>query len=194
MAIEIAGIQLNRVHQIETIEQNNFVYHQIPGKQGNLVQNFGRDSVRLQVQGIFYGNKYLVDLEKLRKIYQEQKPVEFIAEIIGQAYFSQVILEKFAVLQSAIYPDQFSYTLTLAEYVPPTPSQTVAQVASVDANIKADAASFMTVAMLPDALQFGSIPAITNPIEPLKASLDPIKEATSTLDGNLSDLKSLFNL
>ncbi len=194
MAIEIAGIQLNRVHQIETIEQNNFVYHQIPGKQGNLVQNFGRDSVRLQIKGIFYGNKYLVDLEKLRKIYKEQKPVEFIAEIIGQAYFSQVILERFAVVQSATDPDQFSYTLTLAEYVPPTPSQAFAQVAGVDANIKADAASFMTVAMLPDALQFGSIPAITNPIEPLKASLDPIKEATSTLDGNLSDLKSLFNL
>jgi hypothetical protein len=194
MAIEIAGLQLNRVHQIETIEQNNFVYHQIPGKQGNLVQNFGRDSVRLQIKGIFYGNKYLVDLEKLRKIYKEQKPVEFIAEIIGQAYFSQVILERFAVVQSATDPDQFSYTLTLAEYVPPTPSQAFAQVAGVDANIKADAASFMTVAMLPDALQFGSIPAITNPIEPLKASLDPIKEATSTLDGNLSDLKSLFNL
>jgi len=174
MAIEIAGIQLNRVHQIETIEQNNFVYHQIPGKQGNLVQNFGRDSVRLQIKGIFYGNKYLVDLEKLRKIYKEQKPVEFIAEIIGQAYFSQVILERFAVVQSATDPDQFSYTLTLAEYVPPTPSQAFAQVAGVDANIKADAASFMTVAMLPDALQFGSIPAITNPIEPLKASLDPI--------------------
>lgn len=194
MAIEIAGIPLNRVHKIETIEQNNFVYHQIPGKQGNLVQNFGRDSVRLQIKGIFYGNKYLADLEKLRKIYKEQKPVEFIAEIIGQAYFSQVILERFAVVQSATDPDQFSYTLTLAEYVPPTPSQAFAQVASVDANIKADAASFMTVAMLPDALQFGSIPAITNPIEPLKASLDPIKEATSTLDGNLSDLKSLFNL
>lgn len=194
MAIEIAGIQLNRVHKIETIEQNNFVYHQIPGKQGNLVQNFGRDSVRLQIKGIFYGNKYLADLEKLRKIYKEQKPVEFIAEIIGQAYFSQVILERFAVVQSATDPEQFSYTLTLAEYVPPTPSQAFAQVASVDANIKADAASFMTVAMLPDALQFGSIPAITNPIEPLKASLDPIKEATSTLDGNLSDLKSLFNL
>ncbi|MBE5228168.1 MAG: DNA circularization N-terminal domain-containing protein [Microcystis sp.] len=194
MAIEIAGIQLNRVHQIETIEQNNFVYHQIPGKQGNLVQNFGRDSVRLQIKGIFYGNKYLADLEKLRKIYKEQKPVEFIAEIIGQAYFSQVILERFAVVQSATDPEQFSYTLTLAEYVPPTPSQAFAQVAGVDANIKADAASFMTVAMLPDALQFGSIPAITNPIEPLKASLDPIKEATSTLDGNLSDLKSLFNL
>lgn len=61
MAIEIAGIQLNRVHKIETIEQNNFVYHQIPGKQGNLVQNFGRDSVKLQIKGIFMAiNTWLI--------------------------------------------------------------------------------------------------------------------------------------
>lgn len=191
MAVKLAGIDLQRVHRIQTLEQNHFVYHRIPGMQGNLVQNLGRDSVRLEIQGIFYGVKAQESLEALRKVYKQQKPVDFMADVVGQAYFSQVTIERFEVVQSSQEPDQFSYSLAIAEYAPIT-SQTSAT--NIDKNIKKDAAGFMTAALLPDALQMGAMPEITNPVEPLKPALEPIQETVSSLDESLAGLKALFSL
>ena len=93
MPIELAGIQLNRIHRITTLEQGAFVYHRIPGLEGDVVQNLGRDSVRLRIEGIFYGDSAREDMESLREIYKAKEPVDFLAEIVGQAYFAQVLLE-----------------------------------------------------------------------------------------------------
>lgn len=194
MPIELAGIQLNRIHKIQTLEQGNFVYHQIPGMQGNMVQNLGRESVRLQVRGIFYGANAKKDLEALRKIYKQRESVDFLADVVGQAYFSQVILERFEVVQSAQEPDQFSYVLVIAEYIPPSETKTISGASRVDAAIQSDAANFITVATLPNALQIGAIPEITNPIEPLKGAITPIKEATKNFDEVTKGLKVIFNL
>ncbi|HBL11930.1 MAG TPA: hypothetical protein DD379_11075 [Cyanobacteria bacterium UBA11162] len=190
MAIEIAHIQLHRVHKIVTLEQANLVYHRVPGRDGNVVQNLGRDSVKLQIEGIFYGSKAQADLEALRKVYKQRQPVDFLAEIVGQAYFSQVILERFEVEQLADYPDQFSYSLTIAEYV--APPQSASDTAAVDAAISQQAQSFMDVATLPDAISTGSLPNLTNPVEPLKEALTPIKEATEKLKSATESLTSIF--
>lgn len=191
MAVKLAGIDLQRVHQVQTLEQNHFVYHQIPGFQGNLVQNLGRDSVRLQIQGIFYGIRAKESLETLRKVYKEQKPVDFMADVVGEAYFSQVTIERFEVVQSSLEPDQFSYSLAIAEYAP-IPAKTSAT--NINKNIKKDAAGFMTAALLPDVLQMRAMPEITNPVEPLKPSLQPIQETLSSLNESLAGLKDLFTL
>src|SRR5215471_3395507 len=122
MPVEVGGIKLYRVHKIVTLEQGAFVYHRIPGLEGNVVQALGRDSVRLQIEGIFYGPEAQDGLEGLREVYKAREPVDFLAEVIGQAYFGQVILERFEVSQLAGEPDQFSYRLVVTEYVkPPEP-------------------------------------------------------------------------
>ena len=56
MPIEIGDITLSRIHKMTTIEQANFASHRIPGLDGNVVQNMGRDSVRLQIEGIYFGD------------------------------------------------------------------------------------------------------------------------------------------
>lgn len=194
MPIKLDDIQLDHVHCIETLEQNNFVYHQIPGRQGSVAQGLGRSSVRLRLQGICYGIKALERLEKLRKISSQQKPVIFAADIIGQAYFSKVIVEQFEVIQSTSDPEQFSYNLTVVEFAEPASGGASQDIAGVSASVKNDAASLMNAADLPDALQMGFMPEVTNPVEPLKASLEPVKEAITGLDDAVSDLKSLFAL
>ena len=55
MPIELAGIELNRIHKIHTLEKADFASHRIPGSDGNVVQNMGRESVVMQIEGIFYG-------------------------------------------------------------------------------------------------------------------------------------------
>ena len=193
MAIELAGIQLNRVHKISTLEQAALVYQRIPGLEGNLVQNLGRDSVQLQIEGIFYGRTAKNDLEKLRNIYKQRQPVDFLAEITGQAYFGQVILDRFQVDQSAQDPHQFSYILIVSEYVAPSGSQlTSAGLPNVDASILGEAQSFMDIATLPDML--GSVPEINNPLNPLSNALSDVTKATQTLESATAGLQKLFGI
>src|SRR6476469_5653716 len=101
MPIEIAGISLPRIHRIVTREQADFISHRIPGLDGNVVQDIGRHSVRLYIEGIFYGTNAKDDLEGLRYVYKSREPVDFLADIVGQAYFSQIIVETLEVRQSA---------------------------------------------------------------------------------------------
>jgi hypothetical protein len=193
MAIQLGGIQLNKVHRLVTLEQANFVLHKVPGKEGNIVQDLGRNSVQLEISGIFYGDNSREDLEAMRKLYKKREPVDFIAEIIGQAYFSQVTIERLEVFQLSQEPEQFSYTLGIAEYVPPT-TPTAAAISNVDTAIETEAMNLMDVANLPDALQLGLLPEITNPIEPLKGVLEPIKEATKNLDEVTQGLKAILGI
>ena len=192
MPIELAGIQLNRIHKIKTLEQAAFVYHRIPGLEGNIVQNLGRDSVRLQIEGIFYGPTAADDLESLRELHKKREPVDLLAEIVGQAYFGQVTLEHLNVRQLAEDPDQFSYTLIIVEYVPPPEPAAAPDFLSVDADILDQAQSFMDIATLPDLI--GSIPEVTDPITPLSGALEDVKQAMTALDPISSGLKTIFGI
>jgi hypothetical protein len=192
MPIELAGIRLDRVHSITTLEQGAFVYHQVPGLDGNVVQNLGRDSVRLQIEGIFYGPTAADDLEALREVYKQREAVDFLAEIVGQAYFGQVTLDRFQVFQLAGEPSQFSYVLTVVEYVPPPEPEAAPGFTDVDLDILDQAQSFMDIATLPDLL--GSIPEVTDPLTPLSGALNDVKKATENLDTAAAGLKAVFGI
>lgn len=194
MAIKLGKVELNKVHKIVTLEQADWVTHRIPGKLGNLVQDLGRDSVQLEISGIFYGQKAGDDLDFLRKIHKQRKAVDFVAEIVGQAYFSQVVLEKMEVWQLARSPDEFSYRLIVQEYVEPPKPIASPGVSNLDQKIKLDAAKLMDVVSLTDALQMGNLPEITNPIAPLKTGLEPVKEATKNFGKATAGLKALFKI
>jgi hypothetical protein len=192
MPIELGGIKISRIHKIATLEDAAFVYHRIPGQEGNTVQNLGRDSVRLQIEGIFYGPKAKEDLEKLRNLHIKRQPVDFIADVLGQAYTGKVTLDRFEVSESALEPQQFSYILVVSEYVQPPAS--ASSVAAVDSQIKVDAQAGLNMAALPDALALGSLPEITNPFPPLKDALEPAKQASSGLLQSVGGMKKLFGI
>ena len=168
----------------------------MPGLEGNIVQNLGRDSVQLQIAGIFYGPTAKDDLEGLRQVYKQREPVDFLAEITGQAYFGQVLLERFEVRQLAQEPDQFSYTLTIAEYVvPPEPEAAVAGIPGVDADILSEAQSFMdSVTGALTALDGLSIPNFADPTPPLRGALDGVKATLDELSGVTSSITALFGV
>jgi len=193
MPVEIAGIKFPRVHRIVTSEQAAFVQHRVPGMDGTLVQNLGRESVRLQIEGIFYGAKASDDLDKLRKLQLKREPVDFIADIIGSAYAGKVTLDEMQVTQSAQQPDQFTYSLTVSEYIEP-PQPAAGLTASLNDQLKLDALSRLDVSGLADALSLGSLPELTNPFDPLKGALEPTKQATGALMQSVGGLKTLFGV
>ena len=190
MPIELADLTLNRIHNIVTMEAAALVHHQVPGMDGNAVQNLGRHSVRLRIEGIFYGQTAQDDLEQLRALYLKREPVEFIAYIVGQTYASQVVLDRFEVTEAAREPEQFSYALVVSEYV--EPPKTATGIDAVNQNLALDAQNLMDIASLPDMLTLGSIPELTNPFTPLKGSLDQVQAASSGLLDATEGLKTLL--
>ncbi len=190
MGIEIGGVQVNRIHRLAADERAAFVSHRIPGLEGNLVQRLGRHSVQLNIEGIFYGPTASDDLDKLRQFYKDGQPVDLLADIVGQAYFSQVVIEHLEVYQSADGPDEFGFVMRVAEYVVPPEPAAAQDLSGVDASIADAAQSFMAAATLPDML--GSVPNISNPLQPLSGALTGVKDAMSSLQGIGGSLESLF--
>ena len=191
MPIELAGITLHRIHKITTLERADFVSHRIPGLEGNVVQDMGRDSVVLQIEGIFYGATAHDDLEALRDAHKARAPVDFLADIVGQAYFSQVVLNRLDVRQQAEEPEQFSYALTISEYVPPPEPESGfgLDLPGIDALIGLEALDFMDMIQLPDLL---TLPEIGDPsvlIEPIKKS---VSELLAPMQGAFDQLKTLI--
>lgn len=190
MTIEVDGVLLERVHRLQTLEQAAYVYQHVPGMAGDVTQHLGRNSVRLQIEGICYGAQAQPMLERLRSIYLKQTPVEFIADIVGQGYIAKVTLDHFAVTQQANEPDQYSYCLQVVEYVAPPKQSTGA--ATVNSKIQGDAKLLLDTASLPDALTLGSLPELTNPFEPLNTALDPVREVATSLTDSLGALRGLL--
>lgn len=191
MPVEIGGIKINRVHKITTLEQAAFVRHHVPGQEGNTLQNLGRDSVQLEIEGIFFGPQAKDNLEKLRGLYVKRQPVDFVAELLGQYFTGKVVLIRLDVAQMAQEPQQFSYSLVLTEYVQP-PRQGVAARQAVAKRAKLNAEAALKVAGLPDALSLGSMPEVSNPFVPLNESLEPVRQATDALVQSMDGLKKLF--
>ena len=189
MSIEIGGIKLNRVHRLATQEQAALVAHSIPGLEGNVIQDLGRTSVYLRMEGIFYGLTALDDLEALRALYKKREPVDFLAEIVGESYFSQVMITRFEVTEAAGRPDELDYVLHLMEYVEPPEPSAAPDLTAVDASILDDAKNFMAAATLPDLM---SSPNISNPLGPLGNALDGVTAGMAGLTSASDKMNSLF--
>lgn len=195
MPIDIAGISLTKVHKIQTLEKADFVSHRISGLNGNVVQDMGRHSVTLMIEGIYYGENAAEDLTALRDIYHAREPVDFLAEIVETAYFSQVVLQQLNVNQKAGFPNQFEYSLIVSEYVPPPePVSTglggLDGFPEVDAAIELEALDFMEMIQLPDLF---SVPAFQNPTEPLDQVEGQLRELFEGFDGSATELGGLFS-
>lgn len=191
MALEIGKVKLTKIHRLETLEDTSFVYHNVPGKEGSAVQNMGRPSVRLGVEGIFYGPRGADDMKALREVHLKREPVDFIADILEKAYVGKVVLDKLEIWEDASFPSQFSYSLVLAEYIEP-PKAPGGATALVEAGIKVDAQNLVDLASLPDALALGAVPEVTNPLEPLNSALDPVREAAKSFTDSMQALKDLL--
>ena len=189
MAVEIAGISIDRIHGIYTDEKSSWVQHHTPGLDGDIQQNMGRALVKLRVEGIFYGPEAVTRLTKLRKVYLEKEPVDFLAEITDKSYFAQVIISNLLISQQAAEPDQINFAVELFEFVPP-PKPQLSDFASVDASIVSEAAAFMDGVKLPDLM---GAPDIQNPLPPVEKVLDEVKGSVSKLKEVVSIINKQLN-
>jgi hypothetical protein len=191
MAIELNGIELTQVHKITTLESGGFVNHKVPGMQGEISQDLGRHALQLQIDGIFYGDDKDKSLKKLRDIYLKREPVEFLAQITGQVYAAKVLVDSLRVMETGSHIDQYTYQMIISEYIEP-PATSPAGTAGINAQVKLEAMEIMDLMEIPDLLALGSIPELSNPIEPIKGVLTPLQEASSAFIEASQGLKILL--
>lgn len=143
MALEIAGVVLEKLIHIEAHEAARFVRHAIPGMNGELSQEMGRPCVQMSVQGIFYGSEAFSQLEILRGNLLDRTPVDFVCEMTGSGYVAQVVVDRFDVAQRAGHPDEFEYTCIVTEYVPPPPPPTSSLMQDLDLSVLEEATAML---------------------------------------------------
>lgn len=198
MALEIAGVVLDKLLGIEVEEGARFVRHGVPGQEGDYAQALGRPSVQIRVRGIFYGETASGDLQTLRGHLLGREPVDFLCEITGQGYFSQVLVDRLEVAQRAGRPDEFDFECALSEFVPPPPPPAADPFGGLDAGILDEAASLMddmqnalaAVSGLTDLLSGAA--DFANPTTRLPGMLDAFGGATGGAAGTLSAIGSLL--
>lgn len=143
MALELAGITLEKLLRLEVREQARFLRHAVPGLAGELTQDLGRPAVAVWFQGIFFGSEAGDQLKALREKYLARQPVDFLCEAVGQGYFTQVVIDSLQVSQRAGYPDQFDYVCAVMEYIPPPPPAMANPLGGLDAGILGEAIASM---------------------------------------------------
>ena len=143
MALEIAGVVLDKLTSIEASEAARFVRHAVPGLNGEYVQDLGRPSVRIRVRGIFYGDDAPDRLKELRGHLLDRAPVDFLCELTGQGYFSQVVLDDLNVAERAGRPDEFDFECVVTEFVPPPPPPSSSPLGGLDTSILDEASAMM---------------------------------------------------
>lgn len=193
MPIELGTLRLSRIHSVQTLEEASLVYHDVLGLEGSAVQDLGRTSVRLQIQGIFYGDSAQEQLEELRSIHINREPVDFVAAATGgNNYVGKVTLDRFEVAERAGETSQFSYTLILSEYVaPPKKSSGLKSLIEI---IKQEAFEKKIMLSLPEALTAGALPEISNPFGSIKNVLDGVKQAMSGFETAAQGAKKVFGI
>jgi len=198
MALEIAGVAMDQLVSIEASETARFARHGVPGMAGELAQDLGRPSVRIRVRGIFYGSDASDRLKDLRGHLLDRTPVDFVCELTGQGYFSQVLVDHLEVAERAGHPDEFDYECVVTEYVPPPPPPAANPLGDLDGGLLDEAASLMDDAqnalaqvagladLLSGAADFG------NPTTKLPSMLDSFTGAASGAPSTLSGIGGLL--
>jgi hypothetical protein len=198
MALEIAGVAMDQLVSIEASETARFARHPVPGMSGELAQDLGRPSVRINVRGIFYGSDAADRLKQLRGYLLDRTPVDFVCELTGQGYFSQVMVDHLEVAQRAGRPDEFDYECVVTEYVPPPPPPAASGLGGLDLGILDEAASMLDDAqnalaqvagladLLSGAADFG------NPTTRLPSMLDAFSGAAGGAGSTLSGIGKLL--
>ncbi len=162
MSLELDGITLIRhvrdpdtgvstlvhsVHNINVSEKRSIVEHRIPGLQGNVLQDLGREPVRIAFEGLIFGEEALQFVEQIQLKYKAGVPVPFSSDLSGVAEVTQVLIEELQVEEVGGVINTYTYWMVLREYTPPpeeeepVPSQDAEAEDAVQQQAEDDAAS-----------------------------------------------------
>jgi hypothetical protein len=159
----------------------------VPGLGGSYHQDLGSHPLCLHLEGSLQGDESRDGfLEKVRKMFSDGMPVDFVADIITATTIEKMIITGIEVEESAEIPDTFMYAIQLLQYTEPPPEPSPEDLAE---DIAAEAAALTDIMEIPDLL---GAPDFGDPTPPLQATLDEFKGVMDSLSGLGSAATELF--
>ena len=113
--------EIRTIHAINITDRRNIVEIEIPGSQGNMLQDMGCEPVNISFFGEIMGLTSIQTLEKLFSKYDAGTPFEFHSDITAIAEVNKVILEEFQIEEAAGSISNYKYRMLLREYKEPPP-------------------------------------------------------------------------
>jgi len=198
MAVRIGSIELEKLTLVEVRERARLSHYSVPGFAGDFVQTFGRPSVEVLLNGIFFGPDALDHLASLRALHQGREPVDFFADAVGEGYFTQVLISRLDLRQRAGRPDEYDFVCEVVEYVEPPEPALMDTALGLDTGLLEEAGAFMDdvqnaveqVSALTDLI--ANVPSFGDPTSKLAEMPVEYVSEVSEVVGTLAELKDLF--
>jgi Carboxypeptidase regulatory-like domain/DNA circularisation protein N-terminus len=131
--------ELRNVYNISINARRAIVEHRIAGSDTTILQDMGRNPIRVRFEGDLIGEKSKDSLQDLWIKFRQGKPVPFSSDITGITDLTNVLIEELAIQSVGGNPDRYHYFMSLSEYKPPkqateqdAPDQSEAAQKSVD--------------------------------------------------------------
>lgn len=185
--------EIPRIERIVSTDRRRLARLSVPGLAGDLQQDLGHDSLRVEIAGSLQGDEARDGfLTSVREKFLAGEPLTFVADIVAATKLDQVLIEELDVVERNDWADAFAYRLVLRQYVePPEPPGPVDDLGlDLDADLDLLADLGLDGLELPDLL--GDIPDLGDPVKPVQPALDGVKSATDGLKAMLGDLEKVF--
>ena len=185
--------EVPRIERIETAEARRISRLPVPGLLGDVQQDLGASSLAVEISGSLHGDEARDEfLSALRERFRAGEPVSFVADIVAATELEQVLIETLELEEVADAAGGFRYRMVLREYVePPEPPGGLDELGAELALELDELASLGLDALnLPDLL--GDLPALADPVPPLRPALSAVEAATGRIPDLLDGLRSRF--
>ncbi|MEV8377681.1 peptidoglycan-binding protein [Kribbella sp. NPDC056861] len=113
----LGDLELEQVQLVETGEDQVVARHQVPGLEGDFLQDLGRRAARVRLTGVLTAADTLPHLADLRKAFQAGEPVAFVSDITSATLVDQVLIERMDVREAAGRPNAYEYRFALREFL-----------------------------------------------------------------------------
>lgn len=188
--------ELPRIEAITSRDARRLAVLPVPGLQGSLHQDLGREALEVQISGSLYGDEARdAFLKELRQAFLAGDPVDFVADIANESTLEQVLIAGFVLDESAAAADTFRYQLLLREYTeppePPAPGLGDGFGLDVDAALGLEVDLGLDLLDLPGLL--GDVPQIGDLLAPIEPAAQGLKDALAGAGDLLAPLAGVFD-
>lgn len=108
--------EVRSVTDVQVDARRSLVELPIPGSKGNVLQDMGREPVRIEVQGEFWGPDSKKTLESLKTKSDSGESVSFESDLLAAAQVNEVLIESLEIDQVAGLPSRYRYAMKLLEF------------------------------------------------------------------------------
>jgi prophage DNA circulation protein len=197
MAVELGTVTLEHLTEVEVVDRSRLARHEVPGLEGDLIQQLGRSSAELILIGSVYGDDAASQLAELRAACRSSDPLDLLAHAAGDGYVAKVVVAQVEVAERVGRLDCFDYRITLVEHVEPPAVPAFDPLAEVDTGLATEAASYLddvqdAVGLVSELASLTQIAGFADPTTKAPQMLDDFRGAGGGDTAPTSALRDLL--